>query len=96
MSYAGDVTPEQAHAAVTGPEGAMLVDVRTRAEWSFVGVPVIDGAADAVAFVEWSTFPAGTVNERFVDEVVAAGLTRDARCTCSAARACDPRRRRTP
>ena len=30
----------------------MLVDVRTRAEWSFVGVPVIDGAADAVAFVE--------------------------------------------
>ena len=52
----------------------MLVDVRTRAEWSFVGVPVIDGAADAVAFVEWSTFPAGTVNERFVDEVVAAGL----------------------
>ncbi len=75
MSYAGDVTPEQAHSAVTGPEGAMLVDVRTRAEWSFVGVPVLEGATDAVAFVEWSTFPSGTVNERFVDEVVAAGLT---------------------
>ena len=75
MSYAGDVTPEQAYAAATGAEGALLVDVRTRAEWTFVGVPVLEGGADEVAFVEWSTYPQGLLNERFVEEVVAAGLT---------------------
>jgi rhodanese-related sulfurtransferase len=74
MSYAGDVTPTQAYAAATGPEAALLVDVRTRAEWTFVGVPVLAGAHHEVAFVEWSTFPEGRINEHFVDEVRAAGL----------------------
>ena len=74
MTYAGDVTPTEAYAAATGPEAALLVDVRTRAEWTFVGVPVLDGAGREVAFVEWSTFPDGRVNEGFVDEVRAAGL----------------------
>lgn len=73
MSYAGDVTPEQAYAAAI--EGAMLVDVRTRAEWTYVGIPVLDGGADEVVFVEWSTYPNGQLNERFVEEVVEAGLT---------------------
>ena len=74
MTYAGDVTPTEAYAAVTGPDDALLVDVRTKAEWTYVGVPVLEGARHDVAFVEWSTFPEGRVNERFVDEVRAAGL----------------------
>jgi rhodanese-related sulfurtransferase len=74
MTYAGDVTPSEAYAAATGPEAALLVDVRTRAEWAYVGVPVLEGAHHDVAFVEWSTFPDGRVNDRFVDEVRAAGL----------------------
>ncbi len=73
MSYAGDVTPAQAHAAATG-EDALLVDVRTRAEWTYVGVPELEGRGHDVAFVEWSTFPDGRINERFVQQVVEAGL----------------------
>ncbi|MFL6150884.1 MAG: rhodanese-like domain-containing protein [Ornithinibacter sp.] len=74
MTYAGDVTPTEAYAAATGPDDALLVDVRTTAEWTYVGVPVLEGAHRDVAFVQWSTFPEGRVNERFVDEVRAAGL----------------------
>jgi rhodanese-related sulfurtransferase len=74
MTYAGDVTPTEAYAAAIGPQGALLVDVRTRAEWSYVGVPVLEGAHHEVAFVEWSTFPEGRVNPRFVDEVRESGL----------------------
>jgi rhodanese-related sulfurtransferase len=74
MSYAGDVTPTEAYAATTGPEAALLVDVRTRAEWTYVGVPVLEGTGHDVVFVEWSTYPDGRVNEHFVDEVRAAGL----------------------
>ncbi|HSO64527.1 MAG TPA: hypothetical protein VLQ78_05430 [Ornithinibacter sp.] len=38
MSHAGDVTPAQAHAAVTADDDALLVDVRTR-RVTYVGVP---------------------------------------------------------
>lgn len=65
--YAGDVTPEHAHAAVLAGEG-LLVDVRTRAEWAYVGVP------DAPAvFIEWQSFPDGARNGNFVEELRAAG-----------------------
>ena len=74
MTYAGDVTPAEAYAAATGPEAALLVDVRTRAEWTYVGVPVLEGAGHEVVFVEWNSFPDGRVNERFVDEVREGGL----------------------
>ncbi len=72
MSYAGDVTPAEAFAAAS-EEDALLVDVRTRAEWTYVGVPDLAASGHRVAFVEWSTFPDGRVNERFVDDVRAAG-----------------------
>lgn len=74
MSYAGDVSPTQAYAAATGPEDALLVDVRTRAEWTYVGVPELSGTVGNVAFVEWVSFPDGSANERFVDELREAGL----------------------
>ena len=74
MSYAGDVTPAEAYAAVTGGEDAVLVDVRTRAEWTFVGVPDLSAPGGALVLAEWSTYPDGNVNERFVDEIREAGL----------------------
>lgn len=74
MSYAGDVTPAQAYAAVTGDDDALLVDVRTRAEWTYVGVPDLASTGKRVVLVEWSRYPDGAVNEHFVDEVRAAGL----------------------
>ncbi|MGL4174948.1 MAG: rhodanese-like domain-containing protein [Dermatophilaceae bacterium] len=73
MSYAGDVTPAEAFAAVAADADAVLVDVRTRAEWTYVGVPELPGDGGELAFVEWSRFPDGALNEEFVDEVRAAG-----------------------
>lgn len=74
MSYAGDVTPPEAYAAVTGSDDAVLVDVRTTAEWTYVGVPDLSSSGREVAFVEWSRFPGGAVNDRFVDELAAFGV----------------------
>ena len=39
MSYAGDVSPTEAWAALQQDPRAVLVDVRTHAEWSYVGLP---------------------------------------------------------
>ena len=53
---------------------AVLVDVRTDAEWRFVGVPDLSGLGREVVFVEWNSAN-GTRNESFVDDLVAAGVT---------------------
>jgi len=65
MSYAGDVTPEQAWTVLRDEPGAALVDVRTRAEWSYVGLPDLGEIGKDVVLVEWQTYPDGAVNERF-------------------------------
>jgi len=78
MSYAGDVTPEQAWTVLRDEPGAALVDVRTRAEWSYVGLPDLGGIGKEVVLVEWQTYPDGTVNERFTADLEAAGVPKDA------------------
>ena len=75
MNYAGDVQPEQALAALQGDATALLVDVRTRAEWTYVGLPEISAPGHGPVLVEWQRFPDGRVNERFVDELREAGVT---------------------
>lgn len=73
MNYAGDVTSEQAYQRLQANEDAVLVDVRTRVEWHFVGVPAID----RVSFIEWISFPDGSVNPGFLDELSQAAVTPD-------------------
>jgi rhodanese-related sulfurtransferase len=74
VSYAGDITPEQAWEILSTDPEASLVDVRTHAEWSYVGVPDISSLDKPTAFVEWVSYPDGAKNENFVDEVRAAGV----------------------
>ncbi|TAN68716.1 MAG: rhodanese-like domain-containing protein, partial [Magnetospirillum sp.] len=38
-TYAGEISPDQAWRRLSQEEKAKLIDVRTQAEWSFVGVP---------------------------------------------------------
>ena len=67
--YAGDVDVAEAWGGVRENSGAVLVDVRTRAEWSFVGVPDLSEAGKEPLLVEWQAFPAMEINASFVDAV---------------------------
>lgn len=78
MSYAGDLTPEEAFGLLASRPDAILVDVRTRAEWSYVGVPDLSGVGRELVLSEWVTFPDGTRNPRFLDEVSAAAADKSA------------------
>ncbi|GAA1236924.1 rhodanese-like domain-containing protein [Oryzihumus leptocrescens] len=78
MSYAGDVPPQEAYAALESDPAAVLVDVRTTAEWSYVGLPDLTGLGKRVLPVEWQRFPDGSVNERFLDQLRDAGVTEGA------------------
>ena len=74
VSYAGDITPEQAWKMLGENPEAVLVDVRTDAEWKFVGVPDVSSLGREVVFVEWNRTD-GTRNENFVADLQAAGVT---------------------
>ena len=71
-AYAGDISPRQAWNILTENRTARLIDVRTRAEWSFVGLPDLGAAGTEALLVEWQVFPAMAINARFADE--ATGL----------------------
>ena len=68
MSYAGDVTPTEAWNALQQDPRAALVDVRTHAEWSYVGLPDLRSLGRDVVRIEWQRYPDGSINARFVDE----------------------------
>lgn len=61
--YQGELLPAEAYLLLQQAPGARLVDVRTRAEWDWVGrVP------QAVE-IEWNQYPGSTRNPNFVAEL---------------------------
>ena len=78
MSYAGDITPQQAWQILKDEPSAVLVDVRTEAEWRFVGVPDLSDLRKKAVLAQWTTYPNGTPNTGFLDELRAAGVSGEA------------------
>lgn len=66
MSYAGDLTPQDAWAKLE--EGAVLVDVRTEGEWAHIGIPDTKATDNDPLFIQW-TFPGGIPNPDFVEQL---------------------------
>jgi rhodanese-related sulfurtransferase len=63
LSYFGALTPLEAYALLAANPGARLIDVRTRAEWDYVGrVP-------GSTLIEWNTYPSGARNPAFLDQL---------------------------
>jgi rhodanese-related sulfurtransferase len=76
-NYAGDITPEHAWQILASDQKATLIDVRTAAEWSYVGVCDLSSIDKKPAFIEWQVFPTMAVNESFVDAVDSIGVPGD-------------------
>ena len=60
--YAGDIKPETAWRILSEHKEAVLVDVRTRAEWNYVGLPDLAPLGKKPALIEWQVFPTMQVN----------------------------------
>ncbi len=73
MSYAGDITPQQAWDLLRDNPDAVLVDVRTEAEWAAVGVPDIAELDRPLHLVQWVD-ARGVRNPDFLAELLAAGV----------------------
>lgn len=72
--YAGDLSPTEVWALLEADPQAQLVDVRTKAEWSFVGLPDLTGLGRTTQEVEWQSFPTMAPNASFVSEATDAVL----------------------
>ena len=76
--YAGDISPKQAWAMLAEEPDAVLVDVRTDAEWTYVGLPDLSSVGKRTIGVMWKSYPDMAVNEGFVDDIRKVGPSPDA------------------
>ena len=76
--YAGDLTPKEAWDLLTGEADAQLIDVRTGAEFNFVGMPDLQGIGKEAHGIPWKHFPGMTDNPDFVKDVENAAPGKDA------------------
>ncbi|MEM9222846.1 MAG: rhodanese-like domain-containing protein [Pseudomonadota bacterium] len=60
-----EATAVEAFSALKDAKNAILVDVRTRAEWSFVGLPDLSEIGAEPILTEWQTFPTMAINADF-------------------------------
>jgi len=70
--YAGDLSAQEAWDLLKSDPRAVLVDVRTQAEWNFVGLPDLSSLGRDVALIEWQMFPTMQANPGFTGEAAQA------------------------
>lgn len=71
MTYAGDVTPVDAYKLLEEHPDTVLIDVRTPAELSYVGMPDLAGIGKRVVAVPWHPQLTG---DQLDEQLTAAGV----------------------
>jgi rhodanese-related sulfurtransferase len=63
LPYFGALTPREAHELVSRSSEARIIDVRTKAEWDYVGrIP-------NTSLIEWQFYPSMSRNPNFVQQL---------------------------
>ncbi|MBS0546826.1 MAG: rhodanese-like domain-containing protein [Proteobacteria bacterium] len=75
--YAGDVAPKTAWKILSERSDAILIDVRTRPEWNFVGVADLASVSKKPALLEWQVFPSMQPNPDFVSALAGGVADKD-------------------
>jgi len=70
--YAGDISVADAWELLKSDLNAQIVDVRTSAEWNYVGLPDLETLGKRPALIEWQVFPSMQPNPEFVASLSSA------------------------
>lgn len=70
--YAGDITPTEAWRLLEADSDALLFDVRTEAEWQFVGIPDLSALDRQPVLLSWQVYPGMARNAAFEQDAAAA------------------------
>ncbi len=71
LGYAGDILAIDAYALLKGDSTSVLIDVRTQAEWAYVGTPDIQALGKTPLFLEWQSYPSMAVDANFAPRLEA-------------------------
>ena len=77
MSEIRQIDLDTAWSILSEDPTATLIDVRTRAEWGFVGTPDLSPIHKQARLVEWIDYPSGSHNPNFIAEA-SHGLDKEA------------------
>lgn len=69
--YAADLSPRETWKRLAKDQNAQLIDVRSSAEWAYVGVPDLTELGKEVIFIAWQEFPGMRINQEFSDRMTA-------------------------
>lgn len=69
MKHKGDLSAAECWDVLKNDPAAALIDVRTRAEWMFVGIPDIAEHRQQLFLIEWQIFPDMAINTNFADQL---------------------------
>ncbi len=67
--HVGDVDPNEAWQILKDSKSARLIDVRTSAEWNFVGIPDLGEMGQRPIFIEWTSLPNMSENPQFAAQL---------------------------
>ncbi len=70
-----NATPKQTWEALVNDPQAQMVDVRTDAEWTYVGLPDLGETGKQPVLLPWQVFPSMQVNAGFIEQMRKAGFT---------------------
>jgi rhodanese-related sulfurtransferase len=70
--HIADVPVDETWAQLQADPKAVLIDVRTKAEWAFVGMPDLSALGRRVITMEWQSFPEGRADAQFAERLAAA------------------------
>jgi len=76
-AYAGDVEPSEVWDALSSNPDAVLVDVRTEAEWAWVGLVDLSSIGKSPILAAWKIYPGMELNEHFIAQVEERGVSAD-------------------
>ena len=71
--YKADIDPKATYQMLQEDPQAVVIDVRTQAEWAYVGGPAIE----RLIRLSWQVFPEMQVDEQFVEKLDGANLPKD-------------------
>jgi rhodanese-related sulfurtransferase len=82
-AYAGDLSPKEAWDLLSKDQRAVLVDVRSQPEWSFVGLPDLSSLGKRSLLVAWQNWaanprPTMVANSHFATDIEVAGIDKEA------------------
>lgn len=69
-----DISPNSAWNILRDQPQAVLVDVRTEAEWLYVGLPNIEELGKSLVRASWQLYPAMERNRYFLEQLKEAGI----------------------